>query len=169
MPKRYNGKTGNAEQRAEMAAKAYAMRLKGETNEAIGRELGVSRETVRKLLIEYRTALTEPLADELRRVENDKLDRLEAVAWKILEENHVAFQHGKVVSLDGKPLSDKEPVFKALDRLLKTSESRRKLWGADMPTKTEHTVKTASVVDDSILRLVEEMEAKNQVDRERSA
>ena len=168
MPKRY-GKTGNPEQRAEMAAKAYAMRLKGETNAAIGEELGVSRETVRTLLAEYRTALTEPLADELRRVENDKLDRLEAVAWKILEENHVAFQHGKVVSLDGKPLSDKEPVFKAIDRLLKTSESRRKLWGADMPTKSEHTVRTVDVVEDSILKLVEEMEQQNQVDRERSA
>lgn len=168
MTKRY-GKTGNPEQRAEMAQKAYAMRLKGATNEAIGQELGVSRETVRKLLTEYRTALTAPEADELRRVENDKLDRLEAVAWKLLEENHVAFQHGKVVSLDGKPISDKEPVFKAIDRLLKTSESRRKLWGVDVPVKTEHHVTTSSVVDESIAALVAEMEAQNQADRERTA
>lgn len=168
MSKRY-GKTGNPEQRAEMAQTAYAMKLKGETNTAIGEALGVSRETVRTLLTEYRTALTAPQADELRRVEDDKLSRLEAVAWKILEENHVAFQHGKVVSLDGKPLSDKEPVFKAIDRLLKTSESRRKLWGADMPTKSEHTVRTVDVVDDAVMRLVQEVEAQNQADRERSA
>lgn len=168
MPKRY-GKTGNPEQRAEMAQTAYAMKLKGENNTAIGEVLGVSRETVRTLLTEYRTALTAPQADELRRVEDDKLSRLEAVAWKLLEDRHVAFQHGKVVSLDGTPIEDTEPVFKAIDRILKTSESRRKLWGADMPTKAEVTHKTESVVDASILSLVEEMERKNQEDRERSA
>lgn len=168
MPKQY-GKTGNPAQRADMAAKAYVMKLKGVTNVKIGEELGVSRETVRTLLKEYIDALTVPLAEDMRKAENDKLDRLEAIAWKLLEENHVAFQHGKVVSLDGVPLSDKEPVFKALDRLLKTSESRRKLWGVDVPVKTEHTVKTTSVVDDSILALVAEMEANNAKDRERSA
>lgn len=168
MSKRY-GKTGNPAQRADMAARAYSMSLRGETNVAIGQELGVSRETVRTLLREYIDALTVPLAEEMRKAESDKLDRLEAVAWKLLEENHVAFQHGKVVSLDGKPISDKEPVFKAIDRLLKTSESRRKLWGIDVPVKTEHTVITSSPVDESVRRLVEEMEAANQADRERHA
>jgi hypothetical protein len=167
-PKRY-GKTGNPAQRAEMAAKAYDLRLKGESNEAIGKVLGVSRETVRTLVQEYIDGLVTPLAEKARNMELDKLDRLEALAWKILADSHVAFQHGRVVTLDGKPISDTEPVFKAIDRILKTSERRSKYLGLDMPTKSEHTVKTNSVVDDSILSLVEEMERKNQEDRERFA
>lgn len=159
------GKTGNPAQRAELAAKAYSMALKGETYTAIGKALGVSRTTVATLCSEYVTELTVPLADDMRKREDDKLNRLEALAWKLLADKHIAYQHGKVVMLDGSAIEDTEPVFKAIDRVLKVSERRSKLWGIDMPTKSEHTIRTDSVVDDSILALVAEMEAKNQADR----
>ncbi|KUN42277.1 hypothetical protein AQJ27_37200 [Streptomyces olivochromogenes] len=151
-----------------MRAKAYAMSLKGMTNGAIGAELGVSRETIRTLLAEYIAEISVPIAEKARAVELDKLDRIEALAWKLLEDQHVAFQHGKVITLDGSPIADTEPVFKAIDRILKTSERRSKYLGLDTPVKTEHTVTTSSVVDASILALVAEMEEKNQEDRELS-
>lgn len=163
--KRY-GKTGNPAQRADMAAKAYAMSLRKMTNSAIGEELGVSRETVRTLLKEYIDALVTPLAEQARNVELDKLDRLEALAWKILEDNHVAFQHGKVVTLDGSPIADTEPVFKAIDRILKTSERRSKYLGLDTPVKTEHVVTTHSSIDASVMDLVEQMNAEAQAERD---
>lgn len=164
MPKKY-GKLGNPAQRAAIRAEAYAMSLKGMTNVAIGTEFGVSREAIRLLLKEYIAELTVPLAEDMRKREDDKLNRLEALAWKLLADKHIAYQHGKVVMLDGSAIEDTEPVFKAIDRVLKVSERRSKLWGIDMPTKSEHTIRTDSVVDDSILALVAEMEAKNQADR----
>jgi hypothetical protein len=159
----------NEETRAELRSRAYQMRLKRISYRDIALELGVSHTTVKTLCDEYIANLNTPEAEELRKAELDKLDDLEALARRLLDDQHVAFQHGKVVTLDGKPISDTEPVFKAIDRILKTSERRSKYLGLDMPTKSEHTVKTNSVVDDSILSLVEEMERKNQEDRERFA
>ena len=165
MGKHY-GKTGNPAQRADMRAKAYALSLKGMSNVAIGDELGVSRETIRTLLAEYIAEISVPIAEKARAVELDKLDRLEAVAWKVLDDRHIAFQHGKVVVLDGKPIEDVEPVFKSMDRIVKISERRSRYLGLDMPTKSEHTVTTGSPVDASSRALVEEMEAANQADRD---
>lgn len=167
MPKQY-GKLGNPAQRAENAAKAFAMSLKGMTNGAIGAELGVSREAIRLLLKEYKDSLVTPLAEQARNVELVKLDGIEAIAWKLLEDNHVTVQHGKAVMLRDpetgaeRTIKDTDPVFKAIASILKISERRAKYLGLDIPVKTEHVVTTqASFIDDNVARLVEEMSRNN--------
>ncbi|WP_405708461.1 hypothetical protein OG264_11675 [Streptomyces xanthophaeus] len=153
--------------RAELRIRAYQMQLKRVPVKDIAVELGCSGPTVRKLIKEYIDELTVPLAEKARAMELDKLNTVEAIAWKVLEENHVTVSHGKVIMMDGVPLKDTDPIFKALSTILKTSESIRKLLGLDMPTESVHTVRTESVVDASILSLVEEMEEANRVEAER--
>ncbi|MGC5562822.1 hypothetical protein ACPYPG_08265 [Streptomyces sp. FR-108] len=161
MSKNQVGKTGNSAQRAALAAEVYKLRLKGATYKEIGAEFGFSYETSRRLVTEYIESLVVPLAEQMRKVEDDKLNRVDAVCWKLLEDNHVAFQHGKVVSHDGKPIKDTEPVYKAVDRIIKTSESRRRLWGLDTPVKTEHVVTTTTPLDANIANMMEQLKAND--------
>jgi hypothetical protein len=160
------GKLGTGSVRTDNAARAFGMSLKGMSNAAIGAEFGVSGEAIRLLLNEYRSHLVTPLAEEARNVELAKLDRAEAVAWRILEDNHVAFQHGKVVTLDGKPIQDVEPVFKAIATILKISERRSKYMGLDAPTKTETITTQAPSIDDHVMRLVEQVNANAEAERD---
>lgn len=172
MSGRHNGKLGTPTQRAAIRAEAYRMSLRGATNVAIGEHFGVSRETIRLLLKEYIAELTVPLAEDMRKIENDKLDRLEALGWKILEDNHVAFQHGKVVVMKDpetgqeKPIEDVEPILKGMDRLLKVSDRRAKLWGIDTPVKQESTVTHTTPFDAGIAAMVAEMAAMNDAERD---
>jgi len=158
MAKKYEGKLGNKEEKAEARLLAYNMRLKRVSYADIGKALGVSRTTASTLCQEYIAELSEPLALDARKVELDKLDGIEAVAWKILEDNHVSIQHGKVVMLDGHTITDNEPLFKAIASILKISERRAKYLGLDTPVKTEHVVTTQTGVDASILDLVKQMD-----------
>ena len=156
----YSNRIPNEEVRAEMRAKAFEMRLANRPWKEVAEALGVSRPTATKLVEEYKEALLTPQAEQLRKVENEKLDRIEALAWRLLEDNHVAFQHGKVVTLDGKPIEDTEPIFKGINSVLKVAERRAKLWGLDTPVKTEHVVTTKSPIDASVMDLVAQMEAQ---------
>ncbi|MGW6738653.1 helix-turn-helix domain-containing protein [Streptomyces sp. NPDC055013] len=157
------GKLGNAVQRAEARAKAYEMSLRGESNVAIGKELGVSRETVRTLLKEYIDALTVPLAEEMRKAEDDKLNKREALLWRTLAGRYKTVSHGKVVidTATGEPVSDLEPLFKADAALNRIAERRAALWGLNTPVKTEHVVTTTTPFDIAWADLIEQQRAMN--------
>lgn len=158
-------KLGNEAQRAEYRTKAYAMRLKGHSLNEIGVELGFSRETARKLISEYVEALTIPLAEQMRKTEDDKLNRREAMLWGFLADKYEVVSHGKVVTkADGKPVNDIEPLLKTDAALGRIAERRAALWGLNTPVKTEHTVTTTSVVDENIKALLEQMDAQNDAE-----
>lgn len=73
--------------------------------------------------------------DTLRKMERERLDRMSEAAWAVLERQHVTVSNGRIVSLNGEPLPDDGPVLAAIDRLLRISESRRKLDGLDAPSR----------------------------------
>ncbi|WP_328494113.1 helix-turn-helix domain-containing protein [Streptomyces sp. NBC_00414] len=160
--KRY-GKLGNPAQRSEVRLKAYELSLKGKSNTAIGEELGVSRETVRTLIKEYIDGLTVPMAEQMRKSEDDKLNRREALLWALRDEKYKVVSHGKVVidTATGEPVKDIDPLLKVDTALGRIAERRASLWGLNMPTKTEHTVTTTSVVEPSILNAMEELAIKD--------
>jgi aminoglycoside phosphotransferase (APT) family kinase protein len=77
-------------------------------------------------------------AEEIRRVELDRLDELARTAWRVLYERHLHIgMRGEIARHrdTGAPLLDDGPVLAAIDRLLTISESRRKLLGVDAPAK----------------------------------
>ena len=88
--------------------------------------------------------------EETIAAENLKLDGLEAVAYDVLRANHYAVSEGRVVKLDGAPLTDHKPVLMAIDRLLRIVERRAKLNGHDAPTQSVMTVINEDAIDAAI-------------------
>lgn len=119
----------------ERDAECTRLRSRGLSYRAIANELGIdvhsAHEGVQRCLAE---TLTEA-ATELRQIELERLDTLYAAATAVLEREHITVNNGKVIYQGDTPLADDAPVLAAIDRLLKISESRRKLLGLDSPEK----------------------------------
>ncbi|WP_326642900.1 hypothetical protein OG884_18760 [Streptosporangium sp. NBC_01755] len=143
------GGRGRFERSLETAtrdAEAARLRTRGLTYRQIADELGMAgpgkaHEAVRRVLAET----TQEAADDLRMVELERLDEMYQAALKVLETEHYAVSHGRVIYLEegGPPLTDDGPVLAAIDRLLKVQERRAKLLGLDAPTKANVTVSDA--------------------------
>jgi hypothetical protein len=121
---------------ARRDARAAELRAKGWQYQAIADELGWSARgdacrAVQRVLKET----VQEAGDELRAMERDRLDRLSAAAWAVLDRQHVTVSNGQIIRLDGEPLLDDGPILQAIDRLLRISESRRKLEGLDAPSR----------------------------------
>ena len=91
--------------------------------------------------------------EELIALELAKLDAIEAKYAEITSGLHpMVSVSGKIVGYideSGKEimLKDTSPVIRALDGLLKVSESRRKLLGLNAPTRTELTGKDGGAIE----------------------
>lgn len=121
---------------AEKRAEAARLRSKGWDYRRIAEELGYSNRGSAYNAVQTVLAETvQEAGDELRQMERERLDRLSEAAWTVLERQHVVVSNGRVVSLDGEPIPDDAPVLQAIDRLLRISESRRKLEGLDAPSR----------------------------------
>jgi len=128
---------------AERRAKVLSFRKAGASHRVIAGELGVDHSTIvrdvqaifAELAAEQRAS-----AEELRTMELARLDEWQLEASRILRATHPLVSGGKVLSgftTDGKAfgLTDDGPKLQAIDRLLRISESRRKLLGLDAPPK----------------------------------
>ncbi len=86
--------------------------------------------------------------EELRARELASLDKALKVVNEVLERQHLRVNDGKVVQhnigTDEEPewvdIYDDSPNLMAADRVVKISESRRKLLGQDAPSKVETTM-----------------------------
>jgi hypothetical protein len=151
-----NGRFLRSIETAERDAKACRLRSDGWTYPAIAAELGYCgpgeayNATQRAMM----AIIREP-AEELLRLELDRLDMMWRAAVEVLRRKHVTVSHGKVVIVDGQPLPDDAPVLNAIDRLLSIQARRAKLLGLDAPKKIE--VLSMDVIDAEILRLSAEL------------
>jgi DNA-binding Lrp family transcriptional regulator len=105
---------------------AIQYRLKGHTYEYISNKLGISAPTVSQRIKDaFRAAASNAYydIDELRAVEHQRLEASMTVAIEIMQDPEI----GPKTRLD------------AIDRVERISASIRKLFGADMPTRIEHT------------------------------
>lgn len=84
--------------------------------------------------------------EELRARELASLDKAQRVADAVMDRDHVAHSNGRVVKLEDEvtgeltTVIDDGPKLAAIDRVVKISESRRKLLGEDAPSKVEQTM-----------------------------
>lgn len=146
----------------ERDAEAARLRSQSWTYQQIADHLGMSKgqayEAVKRALADV---VQEP-AEELRKLELDRLDQMAQAVREVLERRHVTVSNGKIirqfagyeldadgktmVDAEGKPiprfedLLDDAPVLSAVDRLLKIQERRAKLLGLDIPVKQEMSV-----------------------------
>jgi predicted transcriptional regulator len=141
-----NGRFERTAETAARDAEAARLRSRGLTYRQIAEQLGLAgpgkaHEAVKRVLKET----VQEAADDLRMVELERLDQMYQAALKVLESEHYAVSHGRVIYLEdgGPPLTDNGPVLQAIDRLLKVQERRAKLLGLDAPTKANVTVSDA--------------------------
>ncbi|MFD8667068.1 hypothetical protein ACFV1U_16945 [Streptomyces microflavus] len=141
---------------AQRDAEAARLRTQGWTYQRIADHLGFKQRAdaynaVKRVL----DATVREAGEDIRALELERLDRLEAAANEVLEREHVTVSNGRVVALDGAPLPDDGPVLAAIDRLLKIQERRAKLLGLDAPTKQAITISPERAT--ALEQLVEEL------------
>lgn len=122
-------------QARERDRRALEMRMQGLTFSAIGVELGVTRQAaeqaVRRSLEETKAAIAER-ADELRAIEMERLEKITEVLWpRVLEGD-----------------------LRAIDRVLRTRESFRRLTGLDLSQETGTAVGDTYVLTNGDVTLV---------------
>lgn len=161
---------------ARRDAAAAALRAKGRTYDQIAAELRFSSrakayEAVRRAYAD----IPYEGAEEARRLDLERLDRLIEHAWAVLERDHITVSQGKVVrrfagierdadgierlDMDGKPIPvfedilDDAPVLAAIREIRGLLERRAKITGYDAPAKSRVEVITADMVESQIAEL----------------
>ncbi len=142
---------------AERDARALELASRSMSYRQIAAELGCDVHTAYTAVQRGLAAIPAPAAAEYRRIELDKLDRLERHLLGVMEREHVSASHGRVVTLDGKPVLDDGPGVQAAVALLRVQDRRARLLGLDAPTLTR--VQVEDVVDAEIRRLEAELAA----------
>lgn len=133
-----DGKFTRTAETAERDARACELRGQGKSYRQISKELGYASmdgayRAVQRCLAEI---VAEPAAEALK-MELERLDTMHAAAMRVLEGKHLTVSNGRVVMLNDQPLPDDGPVLQAIDRLVRISESRRKLLGLDAAKKVD--------------------------------
>lgn len=114
------------EHRLAAQLRAWEMRVQAYTYEKIGKELGCTGAHAHNLVKEYSAALKEAskeTAEQLRDMEISKLDAAENRLWEALDKQR------SNLTVD--------QIGKASEKIVKISESRRKLTGLDAPQRVE--------------------------------
>jgi len=149
--------SGNQKKQAKTAplyAEALKLRGEGLTLSAIATRMGLGSPQHASKLIQkaLRATIQEP-AEELRKIELDRLDMMTREVTEVLKGFHLVISNGQAVRdprfqfdpeqhEDGSVpqealVRDTGPILAAVDRLLKIQERRAKLLGLDAPKKTE--------------------------------
>jgi len=132
-------RTSNRAVIAEQTVAAYEMRLSGMLPSAIAKVLKVSESTVRNRINTEIAKRVLPLADEVRKMELDRLDRWLSKLDDQIEGGHMVARNVEVA--------------------VKVSERRAKLLGVDAPEKQEIMLTELSAADVALAELVNEANA----------
>lgn len=132
------------------ARRAEVLRLyaAGYSVDQIAQRMGMTEAAVRsdkhRALQQYIDAQRAPI-EEIRAREAAALDRAQQVVTEVMERRHVRVNNGDIVKIihpDGTEeiIYDDGPNLAAAAKVKEISESRRKLLGADAPSKVEAQV-----------------------------
>lgn len=122
----------------EREQRAVALKASGATYRQIAQALSIDVATAHRTVTRALRRDHADAVDEMRRVEDDRLDRMLRAVWLEATNGNLG----------------------AIDRVVKISESRRRLWGLDAPQR--HVVTTE--LDESIDSLLAELASLPPVD-----
>jgi hypothetical protein len=168
-----DGRFVGSEAAQKRRQEAVKLRLTGMSFTRIAEALGYADAATAYNAVKMELALTKREdADELREIESQRLDSLQEVMVAVLRSEHVvvSVQRGQVV-IDQRTfeaVKDHGPVMNAVDRLLRISESRRKLLGIDAPPQVQRvdvTVTEVSQADVEWREMVNEERARRAAAR----
>jgi hypothetical protein len=184
MTGRNRGGNGRFVPSIETAARdleAAGLRVRGRSLQQIADELGyASRGHAHDGIMRAFAALPTDEAADARRLDLERIDRLIAKAWDVMERAHVAYSNGQVVRrrtgeyetddegferLDDKgnriPLYeevlDDGPLLAAIDRIGRRIEQRAKIFGYEAPARSRIEVVTPETIEAHIAILEEEL------------
>jgi hypothetical protein len=119
-------------------AKALECRARGWTYQRVAEEMGYrDRSAARKACERALASSIRETSEEAKTLLIADLNAAKQAVWAVLEANHLVISDGRVVTLDGEPIPDDEPVLKAVDRLVKIDQELAKIYGAYAPVKSE--------------------------------
>jgi len=142
-------------------ARALELRAQGYSFQRMADDMGISKLYARKLYLQAMAAIITPGVEEMRTLENERLDIMQQHAMEILTAFHPYVSSGSVVRTIvedsfGRPLLDADgevvtqalgdagPRLAAIKVLLAISDRRAKLNGLDAPTKVANTDPTGN-------------------------
>lgn len=158
--------------RAAEREKAYDLRIRGLTLRQIADELQCGKDKVHTLLREEIHNRLDPLREQALQYELDRLDHMQQAVLVVLD------NPGRVVTVfvDGPPdeegsptlvprnhvIVDDKKILGAIDRLVRISESRRKLLGLDAPVKVtgDLTVTETTQADLELQEIIREAKVR---------
>jgi hypothetical protein len=151
----------NAE-RAENYRLAWEMRLSNRTEAQIAAHFGVTQPTISRWLREAWQQRLAPIAMQLRVMETDKLDVLEAKVDALIDSVYVTVSGGKIIynDVDGKPIEDTGPIIRAMETKLRIMNLRADLHGYKAPTRVQADVIVPGL-DPAIKSKIESARAAN--------
>lgn len=163
-PKR--GRRGRFARTADTAgrdAQAVELRGRGMTYRAIAEQLGLhdasaAHKAVQRAMV---ATVAEP-CETLRRLELLRLDTMAVAAWEVLDAEHPLVSAGRIMALNGEPLTDPMPVLHAIDRLLRIAERRARLLGLDAVIRVGAI--SMADIDAELVRLDAELAARPDPD-----
>ena len=140
----------------EKQAIALALRQKGYSFQQMADQMGISKLYARKLFLQAMAAIITPGVEEMRKLENARLDQLQEAAFNILNMHHPLVNSGSVVrtpvetpgggflydeegNLVTAALTDSGPRLAAIKVILSIMDQRAKLNGLNAPTKIAQT------------------------------
>jgi hypothetical protein len=179
---RTQGATGA--RRAQQREQAYDLRLRGRTLRQISEDMGIATQTVSKLLREEIANRLDPLKDQYLQYELDRLDHMQQAVIAVLDNpgqlHHVAHWDGtyetneagerfKHITMVPVVIVDDRKILGAVDRLVRISESRRKLCGLDAPVKVQADVQVTETTQEDLelQELLRDAKAKAAASAER--
>ena len=134
--------TSNKATVAEQEIRCYELRLAGKSLDAIAKEVKLSKGTVHNRIQAHIEQRVQPLADELRAIEVDRLDRYLARLDAQIQDDEAAGRAARNIEV-----------------AVKVSERRAKLLGIDAPERVEATVTEVTQEDLALAELVREAQA----------
>jgi hypothetical protein len=137
-------------------AEALTLRARGWTHDRIAQQMGYANRSGAQKACERAIAHSvRETSEEAKTVLIADLNAAKQAVWVVLEANHLVISDGRVVTLDGEPIPDDEPVLKAVDRLVKINQELAKIYGAYAPSK--HEVRSIDAIDARLFELAAEM------------
>jgi hypothetical protein len=141
-------------QDAQNAMRAAEMRSRSMTYPQIAAEMGIALSTAYDRVQRGFAQIPTEGGKEAKRLELEKLDRIEAHLLGVMERDHIKVDHGKIIYDDtGNRILDDGPGVTAANSLLRVQERRSRLMGYDAPTRATVQVITEDLVDEEISRL----------------
>lgn len=139
-PTKATGRAVRTVEQAKRDAEAARLRSRGMGYRAVAEAMGVDVHTAHDMVRRALAEIVREPAEDVIQLELAKLDDMQAAVMRVLEARHYTVSNGRLIYLgDGEPLEDDAPVLAAVDRLVRISESRRKLIGADAAQKIDTT------------------------------